>query len=77
MRLQTRVSWKTGFFLTIQKDRNHHGSTGRENSCLVLPRLTQNYRRISWRKIKNIIRIFHNKAKEKILILAKSETFYL
>ncbi|CAN4006595.1 HTH-type transcriptional regulator immR, partial [Dysosmobacter welbionis] len=26
--LQTRVRWKAGFFLAIQKDCNHYGSTG-------------------------------------------------
>lgn len=51
--LQTRVSWKAGFFLTIQKDRNHHDSTGRKIPARCCRDLTRTITVLVGEKVKN------------------------
>ena len=80
-RLQTRVRWKAGFFLTIQKDRNHYGSTGRVNSRPVLPHSIGYYCRIGHRigqtwPIRWPIYKFQRNKKKSSWFLAKSGTFW-
>ena len=69
-RLQTRVRWKAGFFLTIQKDRNHYGSTGRVNSRPVLPHSIGYYHGIGQcigrRKSRNLKQTFSRRIKSKV-----------
>ena len=53
-------------FLTIQKDRNHHGNTGRVNSRPVLPHSIGYYCRIGQcigqrKNAENLSKLFHGK----------------
>ena len=70
--LETRVRRKDGFFLTIQKDCNHYGSTGRVNSprcCLILSAtIAVLVNLLVGEKSEKLSKFFRGEQKEKFLI---------